>query len=655
MTGERMNDGEKHAEYSVRRANRLSLRAKAAYACVVVVGFFALLEVTLALIGVRSPLADEDPYVGFESSIRLFEPRPLDATPADESVEHPATEDSPTSLQTAENKLAFFNPQRFLLNKPADVVRVFCVGGSTTFGRPYDDRTSFAAWMRELLPEADPGRRWEVINAGGISYASYRVATVMEELSNYSPDLFVIYTGHNEFLEERTYGNVRDASSRWRQLAMPLWRSRTGGLMRRWLGRSSPDDSGRARLPAEVDTLLDHSAGPDIYHRDDALRRNVVEHFRWNLSRMVRIARRAGAKVIFVTPAANLKDFSPFKSEHRHGLTPGQEKEWEQLVSAARSLQTQGRFEQALERLETAERIDDQVADLHYQMAALQFAQKRYGLARRSFERAVDRDVCPLRATSEIQQSLEQVAIEQRVPLVDFESIVSHACLQTLGHDIPGNEYFLDHVHPTVEGHRLLALAVINAMSQCGWLPLSSSPDSEAIAAAGRRIMSRVDPELQARALTNLAQVLSWAGKQDEAVPIAKQAVQLRERADLAVDPESLFYAAVGDATKGNDEDAIDALRQVIELQPKHFDARWRLGTLLYDRERYEQSLAEFRIAVALNPQHAYSYQMLGAALLRLERYSDALAAWQRAIELDPNDSGLRENISLVREKIRGG
>ncbi len=37
--------------------------------------------------------------------------------------------------------------------------------------------------MREFLPTIDEVKNWEVINAGGISYASYRVANVMEELS----------------------------------------------------------------------------------------------------------------------------------------------------------------------------------------------------------------------------------------------------------------------------------------------------------------------------------------------------------------------------------------------------------------------------------------------------------------------------------------
>ncbi len=110
-------------------------------------------------------------------------------------------------MVTAEGKLTLFNPQSFPMRK-GGATRVFCVGGSTTFGRPYDDTTSFCGWLRELLPVADPSRDWEVINAGGVSYASYRVALLMEELIDYEPDIFVVYSGHNEFLERRTYSQI---------------------------------------------------------------------------------------------------------------------------------------------------------------------------------------------------------------------------------------------------------------------------------------------------------------------------------------------------------------------------------------------------------------------------------------------------------------
>jgi tetratricopeptide (TPR) repeat protein len=152
--------------------------------------------------------------------------------------------------------------------------------------------------------------------------------------------------------------------------------------------------------------------------------------------------------------------------------------------------------------------------------------------------------------------------------------------------------------------------------------------------------------------LTNLAQVLSWAGKQTEAGPIAERAVTLRNEANLGDDPEVMFYAAVHYAVKGMDDEAIELLVKVVRLQPDDAQARWRLAVLLYEQDRLEESLEQFRIAVRLDPEDLYSQQMLGQVLLKLERYEEAQSTMERAIKLAPNDPLIKKNLAAAREKI---
>ena len=52
-----------------------------------------------------------------------------------------------------------------------------------------------------------------------------------------------------------------------------------------------------------------------------------------------------------------------------------------------------------------------------------------------------------------------------------------------------------------------------------------------ALRAVAKAIDAGVDT-LQAKALTNLAQVLSWAGKQTEAAPLAAKAVEINRLRD---------------------------------------------------------------------------------------------------------------------------
>ncbi len=123
---------------------------------------FFLLEGLLAVVGVRATVETHDLFVGFASSLPLY-------------VEKVDT-DGQVVMATAQNKLAYFNDQSFLRNKPAGTYRIFCLGGSTTYGRPYNDATSFPGWLRQLLPIVDTESNWEVINAGGIVFRPGRTA-----------------------------------------------------------------------------------------------------------------------------------------------------------------------------------------------------------------------------------------------------------------------------------------------------------------------------------------------------------------------------------------------------------------------------------------------------------------------------------------------
>ncbi len=261
---------------------RLPLWKKALYSGLAVLLFFGLTEGVLALFGVKPLLFDDDPYVGFAAKLPLF------------------VKDGDTMV-TAKNKIKWFNAQSFPKRKAGGTVRIFCMGGSTTFGHPCRDPTSFCGWLRECLPVADASKRWELVNAGSISYASYRVAALMEELASYEPDLFIVYCGQNEFLEDRTYSGLMEMPAAVRGLQATLAQSRTYSLISRLIKGGKRSGGAPGKLDAEVTTILD-TVGIDKYSRDEDWKRKVVSHYRFNMARMVDIARANGSKVVFVMP-----------------------------------------------------------------------------------------------------------------------------------------------------------------------------------------------------------------------------------------------------------------------------------------------------------------------------------------------------------------
>ena len=305
-----------------------------------------------------------DPFVGFEATILLFE-----------------VDEQKSEYRTSPARVRFFAPQRFAATKPANGFRVFCLGGSTVQGRPYSAETSFTTWLRLRLAAADPAKQWEVVNCGGISYASYRLVPILRECLEYEPDVIILFTGHNEFLEDRTYAPLEEVSTFVQVGQKTIGRTRLYRLFRsganaitnsgdaksenETVDASDPKESSPTILTTEVSTKLDFDEGLDAYTRDPVWRQGVVDHFAFNVRRMIGMAQSRGVKVIVVSPPSNLADTPPFKSQHRDGVTPEEIQQWTRFVENGKK-QLSENPSSALEQFTLARAIDDQYAGLHY-------------------------------------------------------------------------------------------------------------------------------------------------------------------------------------------------------------------------------------------------------------------------------------------------
>lgn len=607
---------------------------KLAFSLVPLLVLFGALEAGLWMAG--RELDTSDPYVGFEAGIPLF-------------VE--VEENGVGMMRTASNKRRFFNDQAFPVEKRADARRIFCMGGSTTYGRPYRDVTSFCAWVRASLETLAPETDWEVINAGGISYASYRVAALMEELAAFEPDLFIVYTGHNEFLEERTYGSLRDRPAWLQRTEFVLRHTRSWGAMKsmvdRFAGRkaeASRSGSGKDELAAEVETRLESSVGLDAYHRDDGLTEAILRHFRFNLDRMATIARNAGAGILYVVPADNLRDCSPFKSEFSRLASADEIAAFEKLLQEANDALYRNEIDAARRLFERAVGLDPRHAHARYGLGRALAASGDTEAARREFVAARDEDVCPLRALSAIPEIVREVAASRGLPSIDFPRLLAQASGRGT---VPGADWFLDHVHPTIAGHRLLARHIVHSLHRLGWI--SADPESfrAELDEMERERLARLDPLEHGLALRNLAKVLSWAGKSEDAARAARQALEM-----LGDDEDSFFVLAEYAASRHDPEAAIGFLREALRMDPDWVKARNNLGVQLMQLGRTEEALAEYEAALRIDPHHAASRFNRANALKRLHRFEESIAAYEACLEADPQDVDSLYNLAGAFEAI---
>ena len=456
-----------------------------------------LVELLLTVAGV-APLADRDPFVGFKGSTPVFVP---DRSQSGRYTLNPA-------------KGVFFNQQGFVYPKPPDTFRIVSFGGSTTYGRPYLNDTSFPNWLSRTLNWGHDDWFFENINLGGISYASYRVSRLADEMFAYSPDLYILYSGHNEFLESRTFEKIIHELPALKSLRSFLHRSRLYTVVNDAV--TSVKRSTRTTLPDQVDAKLEEIGGYELYHRDEVFKEGVIAQYRHSLERTITRCRERKIPLILCTLTSNLSGISPFKSEHKPGLDRWKIDRFGELLSSAEAAYSGQDYAQALEHILAAESIDDSFAQVHYLKGHILLRLGEYGKAREALIRAKEEDIVPLRALEEFNNIIREVAGKYDVPLADVESAFRMAA----PNGIPGNELFLDHVHPTIRGQQLIAWVIMETAAGHEILPfdpLSGEGSKEQLQRFHLDEYNRLTPRYIAEGYWGIGRVFHWAGKFPEA------------------------------------------------------------------------------------------------------------------------------------------
>ena len=103
----------------------------------------------------------------------------------------------------------------------------------------------------------------------------------------------------------------------------------------------------------------------------------------------------------------------------------------------------------------------------------------------------------------------------------------------------------------------------------------------------------------------------------------------------------------------GSQQEAIEAYKKTVELDPSHAAAHINLGTLYYNRREYGYAEKHYRKAIEVDPRYALAYFDLGNVLDETGRLQDAVKAYKDAIALASTYADAHYNLALAYEKLK--
>lgn len=529
-------------------------------------------------------------------------------------------------------------PQPFRLpaKKAPGTCRIFVLGSSAAMGDP-EASFSLARVLEAMLRAAYPAQRFEVVNAGITAINSHLVRNIAEDCARLEPDLFVVYEGHNEVIGPFGPSGVftpflrNEAAIR---AAVWLKGTRTGQLIaaagRALTRRGGPAEWGGMQMFLQQQIPA-----------DDPRLAAVRAHFRANLLAIAAAGRRVGADTLVCTVLTNQRDFAPFLSQHRPGLTADELARWQAGLDAAEKAQRAGDLPATEAGYRAAYAIDDRHAEEVFRFGRLALQQGRDTDARDLLQRAQDLDTLRFRTDSQLNQVVRDLAgpfdklrapsLSRSTPSVEVVDLAQTLAARS-PHGIPGDDLLYEHVHlnfrGTYEAARELFAHVTADLAKRGLVPKAASVPFDYDEARVRLGYNAYEQAMISLELLNRFRAAPFTAQADDAIRVQTWERRANAATALLDRPEALPAL-------------LQLARGAIALAPEDWILARNTGAMLVSRGAPAEALPFLERAAAWIDDDIDTLVALGRAHEALGHTKEAEAVFAKARQLEPNYPGL--------------
>jgi tetratricopeptide (TPR) repeat protein len=573
--------------------------------------------------------------------------------------------------------------------KPPGTYRVFILGESAALGDP---KPAYGAgrYLQALLQERFPTIRFEVVCVAITAINSHAILPIARDCARQDGDLWIIYMGNNEMVGPFGAATIFGAQSpplAYVRLTLALQRTRVGQLLvaggRKLTGRAKSGVSwGGMKM------FMENRIAPD-----DRRKQSVYENFSRNLENILRTGRQAGMPVILNTVAVNLKDCAPFASVSDTNVGNADRPARDQLWLEGTRAEAQADFPEAAQKYERAAKLDPRSAQLQFQLGSALLRLTNDAAAAEHFARARDFDVLPFRADSRINELVMQAG--RRKPAHELALCDASALFASNSPgNIPGREWFYEHVHFNFDGNYVLGRAwaervepflpgiatnraagtwasqetcerrlaltdwnrstvledMLRRLRQAPFTnQLNHAETVESLQTWLRRLRHQMDKQAMARAREvylealkrapedhrlheNFAEFLTQTGDLAHATEEWRRVQSLIPHHHVAWFEEGQLLRRQGKLA-----DAEPPLLRALNLRPDLAEGWLELGNIHALEGKTEQALKEYERERKLAPEDDRVYYHIGKALSKLGRNAEAMQNLRQALRLNPS------------------
>jgi tetratricopeptide (TPR) repeat protein len=358
---------------------------------------------------------------------------------------------------------------------------------------------------------------------------------------------------------------------------------------------------------------------------DDPRLDAVRAHFRANLTAIVEAAYRAGAATLLCTPLTNQRDFAPFLSLHRTGLSAAELARWDENFHAAEEATRAGNLVAAEASYRAALAIDDRHAELVFRLGRLALQAGRDDEARVLLARALELDALRFRTDASLSEAIRDVGADgsRGAQTVDLAQLLAAKS----SHGVVGDEFLYEHVHLTFRGAYEVARELFDRVSAdlarrglATGTPVAPFGYDEARVRLG---YNAYEQAMIAQEMLNRFRKPPFSAQSDNAIRLQAWERRAELAGQLLARPEA---TAALDA----------AAKRAMELAPNDWILARNTGAMLVSRNEPNGALPLLQRAAAWIDDDVDTLIALGLAQRALGHGAEADAIFARVRQLEP-------------------
>lgn len=351
------------------------------------------------------------------------------------------------------SKPGYAEQSSFIMPKPANTIRIFLIGESAAKGYPQPRNLSISAFLKAMLSDIKTDKNIEVIDLGTTAVASFPIIYMVRDALNFEPDIFVSYTGNNEFFG--AYGSASvNSTGIFPSWMLPTLRWLNGLAIVQALYEVVKDNS------YENLTLMERMIGTVMIPESSSLRDDAASNLKYSLEKIADEVESAGTELILCTTASNESGLKPLGEEDLSELTETEKKQLSLLRDEGEK-NIPRNPQLAVEKLLSALAIAPKNAVINFLLgkAYTQLGDKirsrKHFLAARKF------DTMPWRPIDATESVIREVAVSKNILLCD----IANEFRELSNDGASGWELVDDHVHLSLRGQAEAAKLILKSMT----------------------------------------------------------------------------------------------------------------------------------------------------------------------------------------------